>query len=53
MPLAKWALENRDESYTEPVQSGIKVSPGLVEVRRRAREGKAEKFTNLHHPCPQ
>ena len=44
------AKENRDESYTEPTQSGINVSPGLVAVRQRAREEKQEKFTNLLHP---
>ena len=43
------AKENRDESYTGPTQSGINVSPGLVAVRQRAREGKTEKFTNLLH----
>ena len=43
------AKENRDESYTDPTQSGINVSPGLVAVRQRAREGKTEKFTNLLH----
>ena len=42
--------ENRDESYTDQTQSGINVSPGLVAVRQRAREGKTEKFTNLLHP---
>ena len=43
------AKENRDESYTDPTQSGINVSPGLVAVRQRARERKTEKFTNLLH----
>lgn len=43
------AKENRDESYTDPTQSGVNVSPGLVAVRQRAQERKAEKFTNLLH----
>lgn len=48
------AKENRDESYTDPTQSGRLskrqgVSPGLVAVRQRAQERKAEKFTNLLH----
>ena len=48
------AKENRDQSYTDPTQSGPLskrwvVSPGLVAVRQRARERKTEKFTNLLH----
>ena len=43
------AKENRNQSYTDPTQSGINVSPGLVAVRQRARERKTEKFTNLLH----
>ena len=48
------AKENRDQSYTDPTQSGPLserqgVSPGLVAVRQRAQERKTEKFTNLLH----
>ena len=43
------AKENRGQSYTDPTQSGINVSPGLVAVRQRAQERKTEKFTNLLH----
>ena len=48
------AKENRNQSYTDPTQSGPLskrwvVSPGLVAVRQRARERKTEKFTNLLH----
>ena len=43
------AKENRNQSYTDPTQRGINVSPGLVAVRQRAQERKTEKFTNLLH----
>jgi len=43
------AKENRDEPRTDLRQSKVAVSPGLVAVRQRARERRAEKFTNLLH----
>ena len=48
------AKENRNQSYTDPTQSGplskrLGVSPGLVAVRQRAQERKTDKFTNLLH----
>ena len=44
------AKENRDEPRTNLTQGKATVSPGLVAVRQRARERRAEKFTNLLHP---
>ena len=43
------AKENRDEPRTNLTQGKATVSPGLVAVRQRARERRAEKFTNLLH----
>ncbi len=41
--------ENIAKLNTRPTQSGGSVSQGLSGVRRRAREGKQEKFTALLH----
>ena len=43
------AKENRDQPRTDLTQDKTNVSPGLVAVRQRARERRAEKFTNLLH----
>ena len=41
------AKENIVQSDTSPTQSGERVSQGLSGVRRRAKEGKQERFTAL------
>jgi len=40
---------NRHEPHTRRTQSRASVSPGLVRVRERARQGKKERFTTLLH----
>jgi len=41
--------ENIAQLSTQPTQSGASVSQGLSGVRKRAREGRQEKFTALLH----
>jgi hypothetical protein len=45
-PLNK---ENTRPSYTQPTQSGARVSPGLAGVRKAAKEHPEMKFTALLH----
>jgi group II intron reverse transcriptase/maturase len=41
--------ENVSPTYTQPTQSGERVSQGLAGVRQAARQRKLEKFTALFH----
>jgi RNA-directed DNA polymerase len=41
--------ENASPTYTQPTQSGGRVSQGLAGVRQAARQRKQEKFTALFH----